>query len=333
MDNPKETASPIAPPPAQMDVDASEIQSALEIPAAYLERYAPLVDDVDKFVDSLRTPLAKAFRVNPLRAEISIVRDKMERHGAKLSQCQWYPAAFVCEGIDPNATMESFLGLIYVQELTSMLPPLVARDELTSAALVLDACAAPGSKTTQIASLMRNEGALIANEPNFGRTRALKHNLARCGVLNTTITNYDLLQFPTDTEFDVVFVDAPCSADGTVRKSPNVLKTWRPERSLKYMNLQKQLIRKGFELLRPGGVLVYSTCSLSPLENEVVVDFLLRKFPANVEWTPVPHFQLTPGLTEFEGTTFRPEIKRAARIWPQHNDTNGFFVTKIRKDL
>jgi len=212
-----------------------------------------------------------------------------------------------------------------------MLPPLVIREELTSARLVLDACAAPGSKTTQIAALMRNEGAIVANEPDFGRTRALKHNLARCGVFNTTITNYNLLQFPCDAHFDVVLVDAPCSADGTVRKSPNLLNNWRPQRSMKYMNLQKQLIRKGFELVRPGGVLVYSTCSLSPLENEVVVDFLLRKFEANVEWTPLPHFQLTPGLETFAEYVFRPEIKRTARIWPHHNDTNGFFVAKIRK--
>ncbi len=303
----------------------------LEIPELYLERYAPLVDDVEKFVASMRTPLAKAFRVNPLRAEVAEVRERMARHGARLTQCQWYSDAFVCEGIDPNATMQSFLGHIYVQELTSMLPPLIARDELTSADLVLDACAAPGSKTTQIAALMRDEGALFANEPNFGRTRSLKGNLARCGIFNTTITNYDLLQFPAGLEFDVVFVDAPCSADGTVRKSPSALRNWRPERSLKYMNLQKQLIRKGFELLRPGGALVYSTCSLSPIENEVVVDFLLRNFSATVEWAPLPNFQLTPGLSQWEEHTFRPEIKRAARIWPHHNDTNGFFFAKIRK--
>jgi tRNA (cytosine49-C5)-methyltransferase len=304
------------------------ISEPAKIPDAFLERYAPLVDDLDRFITSLQTPLAKAFRVNPLRAEVADVCDKLALHGAKLSQRQWYPEAFVCENIDPNATLQSFLGHIYVQELTSMLPPLIARDELTCADLVLDACAAPGSKTTQIAALMRNGGALFANEPNFGRTRALKGNLARCGIFNTTITNYDLLQFPDELEFDVVFVDAPCSADGTVRKSPNVLQNWRPERSLKYMNLQKQLIRKGFELLRPGGALVYSTCSLSPLENEVVVDFLLRNFAATVEWTPAPHFHLTPGLNEFDGQTFRPEVERAARVWPHHNDTNGFFFCK-----
>lgn len=313
--------SPVAPEPPE----------PTEPPEAFLERYAPLVDDVRQFTASLRAPLAKAFRVNTLRADGASIRERMSQRGAKLTQCRWYPDAFVCDNLDPNATLESFIGLIYVQELTSMLPPLVVRDELTTAALVLDACAAPGSKTTQIAALMRNEGAIIANEPNFGRTRALKHNLARCGVLNTTITNYDLLRFPADLEFDVVLVDAPCSADGTSRKSPNVLKNWRPERSLKYMNLQKRLIRKGFELLRPGGALVYSTCSLSPLENEVVVDFLLRKYPATVEWTPAPHFRLTPGLEGFEEQTFRPEVKRTARVWPHHNDTNGFFVAKIRK--
>ncbi len=330
MDKPQNSSTEMSKSISKSLGDKSEFP---KIPDEFLERYAPLVDDVDEFVGSLRTPLAKAFRVNPLRAEVEATIEKLERHGAKLKRCEWYPDAFVCEGIDPNSTMENFLGLIYVQELTSMLPPLVAREELTSAGLVLDACAAPGSKTTQIAALMRNEGALVANEPNFGRTRSLKHNLARCGVLNTTITNFDLLQFPKDVEFDVVFVDAPCSSDGTVRKSPNILRTWRKERSLKYMNLQKQLIRKGFELLRPGGALVYSTCSLSPIENEVVVDFLLRNFDANIEWTPVPHFQLTPALTEFEGVTFRPEVMRAARIWPHHNDTNGFFVTKIRKGL
>jgi len=300
------------------------------IPEKFKERYKDLVDDQGAFFSCLTKPLPKAFRVNTLKTSVEEVKKRFADYGISIKQTPWYSDAFVSETHEIGLTLEHFLGHIYIQEFASMLPPLTVRNELEKARRVLDACAAPGSKTTQMAALMNNKGMIVANDIAYRRISALKFNIEKTGSLNTIITNQDLRFFPKS-EFDVILVDAPCSSEGTIRKSPEVFSFWSEKKIHGYSNLQKQLILKAFDLLTPEGVLVYSTCTFAPKENEEVVNYLLNKRPATLEKISIPRFNLTPGVTEWRGKAFNSEVKKTARVFPHHNDTGGFFMARVRK--
>jgi tRNA (cytosine49-C5)-methyltransferase len=301
-----------------------------QVPAAFIERYAPLVDDVSAFAEALTTVLPKSFRINTLKATADVIIPRFAEYGIGIKQADWYRDAFISDNPAIGSTLEHFLGAIYIQELTSMLPPLLVRDELRSAKSVLDACAAPGSKTTQLAALLNNRGTVVANDVEYERIRPLKFNLERSGALNAVVTNYDLRSFP-NTSFDVILLDAPCSSEGIFRKNVRQMQTWTQRRILPSANRQKQLIVKAFDLLAPGGTLIYSTCTFAPEENEGVVDFLLQERPAALEPVKISGFKTVPGITNWQKLQYDASLVATARVLPHHNDTGGFFLARIKK--
>lgn len=304
----------------------------IALPEAFRETYAGLISDSEALFEALRRPLPASFRVNTLKSSAGEIQQRFAGYGIKIEQTPWYTEAFVCPDCDPSPTLEHFLGKIYLQELTSMLPPLVVREELKTARVVVDACAAPGSKATQLAALMDNNGTLIANDVDYQRIRALKHNLTKDGAYNTVITHSDFGGFAeSDGPYDIILVDAPCSSDGTVRKSPGLLQYWRSSRAGRYARQQRHLLKKAFRLLVDGGVLVYSTCALSVTENELIVHDLLSEFPAVVEPVEIPGFTLRPGIMTCNGAQLNTQIAHTRRVWPQDNDTDAFFLARIRK--
>jgi len=307
------------------------MEGARSIPQPFRERYCPLVDDEDAFLASLARLLPKSLRVNTLKSSPEAVKERFSGYGIKLTSVPWYEDAFVCDNPDAGFSLEHFTGAIYMQELVSMLPPLVVRDNLSQARMVLDGCAAPGSKTTQLAALMGNRGTIIANDVSYSRIRALKFNLEKVGALNTVITNRDLCAFP-DIGFEIVILDAPCSAEGTIRKNWEVFDVWSAREVQKYAKVQKQLIMKGFDLLAPGGRMVYSTCTFAPEENEAVVEELLLSRPeARLEPISFTGLKTSKPVEAWDGREFNPEVRKAVRIWPHHNDTGGFFLAKVTK--
>ncbi len=299
------------------------------IPADFVERYKDITD-VELLCACLEQPLPKSFRINTLKAERAMVLERFKEYGISLKAVPWYEDAFIADKHDIGLTLEHFVGAIYVQELVSMLPPVLVADCLQEWSKVLDGCAAPGSKTTQLAALMRNKGLIVANDIDYVRIKALKSNIERCGVFNTAITNYDLRRFP-NMRFDVVLLDAPCSAEGTARKNEEVFYLWSVKKILNASRLQKQLILRAFDLLKPGGVLLYSTCTLAPEENEEVVDFLLSKRNAYLEEVEIKGWRYDRALEEWQGKRFSEEVSKAVRIWPHQNDSGGFFIARIRK--
>jgi len=301
------------------------------IPKEFMDRYGPIVDDKDAFHKSLLTPLKRSFRINPIKADHVLVKNRIESYGIKIKQTHWYDDAFFCENPEIGYTLENFMGHIYIQELASMLPPLLVRKELKKAELVLDGCAAPGSKTSQIGAFMQNHGIIVANDINYERIAALKFNLEKLGVTNSYLTCSDFRFFPKE-EYDIVFVDAPCSADGTTRKKPQILSNWKEDTTYRYVDLQYQLIKRGFELIKEGGTLIYSTCSMSPAENEQVVDWLLKKYPrAVLEPIDIPNLKISSGIAKWNDKIYDKRVSEAARIWPHSNDTDGFFIARITK--
>jgi len=306
--------------------------SKIIIPKRFRERYDGLVGDVEEFFRCLETQLPRSFRINPIKAERGKVLENFEKYGIEIKPVKWYQDAFITNDLRLGNTIEHFMGHIYIQELTSMLPVFVASQELSEGGLVLDCCAAPGSKTTQAAGFMKNMGCIIANDISYMRTKALKFNLEKLGILNTIITNQDFRFFQLKEKADAVFLDAPCTSEGTIRKDPDMLSHWSEAKIFGISRLQKQLILRAFDSLGGDGLLMYSTCTFAPEENEEVVDYLLKNRKGVViEDIKLDGFKLSPGIEGWEKKEFSEEIKKTSRVWPHHNNTDGFFLAKIRK--
>ncbi|WP_297065509.1 tRNA (cytosine(49)-C(5))-methyltransferase [Thermococcus sp.] len=294
---------------------------------AFYERYSKL-EDTDEFWEFLIKPLRQSVRVNTLKAPLDVVVERLKEE-FELEQIPWVREGFFIDVDNLAKVPEHGLGLIFGQEASSMIPP-VALDPKPGE-LVLDMAAAPGSKTGQIAQYMENEGCIIANDPKPSRANVLIANLNRMGVLIARVTTRDGAYFGRfENTFDRILLDAPCSSVGMIRKRWRFLEEWRLKAVIKYMNIQKRLIRAAYDALKPGGMLVYSTCTIDPLENEEVVDYLLRKTEARLEPIKLPVRTSEP-LLEWEGRTYSPELKKALRIHPNDNDTEAFFIAKIVK--
>jgi NOL1/NOP2/sun family putative RNA methylase len=242
------------------------------------------------------------------------------------------PSAGDCPRPALGKRIEHFIGLIYVQEAASMAPPLVLKPE--PGERVLDMAAAPGSKTTQMAAMMGNTGIIIANDPSPTRVRGLIGNVDRAGCLNVAVCRMDGLGLGRSLAgaCDKVLVDAPCSSEGTIRKSAQALDRWSVAAVRRFPSIQKRLIAAGYHALRPGGFMVYSTCTVAPEENEAVVAHLLSRHPeAEVCDADLPGMKMRPALVEWEREQFPKVVSRCRRILPQDNDTEPFFVARIRR--
>ncbi len=300
----------------------------------FVERYDKLTE-FEEFKKMSLTYLRRSVRVNTLKADIDVVRHRLDKLGWQLKQIPWCKEGFWIEHKegrrDIGNTSEHMLGYIYVQEAASMIPPLVLEPQ--EGEMILDMCAAPGSKTSQIASMMKNSGLLVSNDYKGDRIASLGINVQRVGATNIVITQMNGQWFKkAGIEFDRILVDAPCSGTGTIRKSFKTLRIWNQNMVKRLAGTQKQLIDTGFSILKKGGVLVYSTCTLEPEEDEGVITYLLSKYDdARVEEIKLQGLKRSEPVMEFEGVKFNDEVKKCLRIWPQDNDTEGFFVTKIRK--
>ena len=305
----------------------------LIIPNRFRERYNKIVDNRKRFYEYLSKPLPKAFRVNTLKADKGKVLRRMEDYGLNIKPVPWNDLAFIVKEEGIGSTIEHFMGHIYIQELVSMLPPLLLRKEMEEnpEAKVLDACAAPGSKTTQLSAIMKNKGLILANDANFGRLKILKHNLEKLGCVNVVVINKDTRFLKTDMRFDFIILDVPCSGEGITRKNWNVLSRWSEKTITSLSNVQKQLIVRCYDLLEPEGLMTYSTCTFAPEENEGVVDYLLGKRACKLEIPKINGLKTSDPVKEWNGKRFDKEIGKAIRIWPHHNDTGGFFMAKIRR--
>ena len=299
----------------------------------FIERYSNMTN-WEEFKTCSLSFLNRSIRVNTLKISVEELKERLQDNW-NLEQIPWCREGFWIEHHkkerrDIGNLIEHALGYFYTQEAASMIPPIVLEPKPDE--IVLDIAASPGSKTTQIAQYMENKGILIANDYTYERMKPLSINLQRCGVTNTIITLMEGQRFKqSGIEFDKILVDAPCSGTGTIRKSLKTIGIWNPDMIRRLSITQKQLIETGFNLLKENGTLVYSTCSLEPEEDEEVVDFLINKYEnAKLEEINL-NLKKSEPILEFEDKKYSSEVKKCLRIWPQDNDTEGFFVAKIRK--
>ncbi len=306
----------------------------IEFKDNFIERYKTLTD-FDEFKKYSLSFLRRSIRVNTLKIAIKELKQKIEKSW-KLEQIPWCTEGFwisnrESDRRDIGNMIEHALGYFYVQEAASMIPALALEPKPHD--IVLDMCASPGSKTTQIAQYMKNKGVLIANDYKIDRMKPLVMNLQRCGVSNAATTMMEGRFFrKSGIMFDKILVDAPCSGTGTIRKSLKTLRIYNPDAIKRLSGTQKQLLETAFELLKHKGTLVYSTCSLEPDENEAVVSYLINKYE-NARLDDIDlKLKRSHAVLEFENQKYNDEVKKCLRIWPQDNDTEGFFVAKLRKE-
>lgn len=295
-----------------------------------LERYRAIVPDWDAFTEAASRPEPTVCRLRVGRVPEDELVARLEGQGFTLRPLAGMPSFYeVEEGPRPvSMTLEHWLGLLYVQQASTG----AAAPALGAAAgeRVLDLCSAPGGKTTHLCELMQDRGCVVASEIDERRIRGLLGNVYRLGHTNVMAVACDGRAFPEGVLFDRVLVDAPCSGEGTLRRRTGEA----PKQSRSFLayvtRVQRALLEKAIRLTRPGGTVLYVTCTFSPEENEGVVSDVLSRAPAEVEPIdlPVPHAR---GLTSFENERFDSRLEGAVRIYPHHLDSGGLFMAKLRR--
>ena len=283
------------------------------LPEAFLQRMeAQLGSEYPAFLESLERPRAVALRFNPMKGE----RPVLPFVGAPVP---WEPEGFYYDPeTRPGLHVYHEAGVYYLQEASAMAP--VALLDPKPGERVCDLCAAPGGKTTQIAGRMLGQGFLVCNEINPKRAKILSRNIERMGVANALVTNEhpETLASRFPGFFDRVLVDAPCSGEGMFRKEEAAVTDWSQETVQMCARRQREILDSAARLVRPGGRLVYSTCTFAPEEDEETVAAFLEAHP---EFTPEP----------VEAPWFVPGENASYRMWPHKLLGEGHFAAVLRK--
>ncbi|MBA4548854.1 RsmF rRNA methyltransferase first C-terminal domain-containing protein [Thermoactinomyces intermedius] len=300
------------------------------LPQDFLELMKSLLgDEYPAFLKTYESAPVRSLRVNTLKTGHLSFPEKVP---FRLEPVPWCPPAFYYdhERDRPGKHVYHAAGLYYIQDASAMAPA-----EALSAKpgeKILDLCAAPGGKTTQLASQMQGKGVLVANEIDGKRIKALVENLERCGVTNAIVLNetpaHLAARFPQ--YFDGILIDAPCSGEGMFRKDPETATRWSLKAVEKCAELQYEILTAAAPMLRPGGRLVYSTCTFNPTENEQVIAAFLKNHPGfeikSIQ--AAPHYQ--PAHPEWAGNRV-PALNQACRLWPHHLKGEGHFVVLMEK--
>ena len=322
---------------------------AHSLPHPSLERYRPLIGDWADFCAAIARPLPTTVWANTLRATPERVRALLAAEGYAPEPIGWCPGAFrlsadearPAETPTPGRGLLAMTGLYHVQEEVSLLPVLLL--DPRPGERVLDLCAAPGGKTAALAVAMENRGTVVANDVDWRRLIAVGRNLDRIGLVNVATTAWDAANFPESGGlYDRVLADVPCTCEGTSRKNTGVLAWGGEEERARTAAVQTAILRKAVRLCRPGGRIVYSTCTYAPEENEAVVDAVLREARAAEGQAAVrvadarseagaAGFDGAPGLTSWNGGRFDPSLAGCLRVWPQLHDTGGFFCAVLER--
>lgn len=312
--------------------------TSLFLPEAFLDRLQRIVPAAQyaEVASSFSRPVATGFRINTLKAAPEAVVQEFETLGIRLHQVDWKPDAFWVVPEDRPRLLASAAYAeqrLYVQNLASMVPPLVLGAQ--PGERVLDLAAAPGSKTLQLACRMQGEGELAAVEVVKSRFFKLRANLEAQGAahVRTFLQDGTRVWRYRPEYFDRVLLDAPCSTEGRFRTDePETYAYWSSRKITEMARKQRRLLYSAVQCLRAGGVLVYSTCTFAPEENEAVLDKTLRRFgeALRLEAIELSFDNVQPTLSAWQGKAFKHDLSPALRLLPT-STMEGFFVARIRK--
>jgi NOL1/NOP2/sun family putative RNA methylase len=297
-----------------------------------IERFVEILgeEETSNLLQFNETKLNKTIRLNTLRSSIARTVELLERKRVQLEDIVGMPEAkeIINSPVPIGATPEYLGGYYMLQGKNSMLPSMILNPK--SDELIGDFAAAPGGKTSHLAQLMNNEGTIIALELSSNRCRSLKSVLARMGVENTIILQYDTREiYRLDLMFDKILLDAPCSGSGVIISDHSRKQSKTLFDILNYHKYQTELLTESLRVLKPGGELVYCTCSLEPEENELVITKVLENFDCKIQELNI---EGEVGLEKFQQHEFHPDIRKAKRIYPHTSKGEGFFIIKMVKE-
>lgn len=302
----------------------------MQLPIAFVERMRLLLhDEFEDFLESYEKTQEQSLRVNTLK----LTKEEFVRmNNWNLEEVPWTSNGFYYPAENrPGKHPWHEAGLYYIQE-----PSAMAVGELAKAGpgeKVLDLCAAPGGKTTHLASGMQGEGLLVSNEIHPARAKILAQNVERMGIRNAVVTNEkpaDLVKhFPEF--FDCIVVDAPCSGEGMFRKDPEACEHWSPDNVIMCAERQEEILESAVRMLKPGGRLIYSTCTFAPEENEGTISGLLNKYPDFYVKKVAAYKGFGPGHPEWVAQGGRPETKDTFRLWPHKLDGEGHYAAVLER--
>lgn len=299
------------------------------LPQAFLDRMEQMLGgEYPAFLQSYEKERYQALRVNPLKAD----RDVFESAAPfTLRPVAWEPNGFYYgKEAAPGKHPYHAAGVYYIQEPSAMAP--AAYLDAQPGEKILDLCAAPGGKSTQIAAAMRGEGLLISNEIHPARAKILSENIERMGIRNAMVTNESpqSLAKVFEAYFDRIMVDAPCSGEGMFRKNADACDEWSPENVVLCAERQAEILECAASMLRPGGRMVYSTCTFAPEENEGTISQFLAKHP-EFEIADVMHYpQMSSGLAAWTSDP-QPGLERTIRLFPHRVDGEGHYLAVLTK--
>ena len=302
----------------------------MEFPVTFTEKMKNILqDEYEDFLKGYDRTRHYGLRVN--RTKLSAEQfERMCMHD--LQPVPWIDNAFEYEdSISPAKHPYYFAGMYYLQEPSAMTPanllPIEPGDR------VLDLCAAPGGKATELGAKLNHTGLLVANDISNSRAKALLKNIELFGIPNVLVTSEppEKLAEKFPAFFDKILIDAPCSGEGMFRKNPGMMKDWETYGPKHYSDLQRSIVPHALHMLKPGGMLLYSTCTFSPEENEGSVKFMLDLDP-DLEVVEISNRYegFAPGRPELieDGTE---DLKKCVRIWPHKMNGEGHFIALLRK--
>ncbi len=301
----------------------------MKLPPEFLRKMEALLgqNEYEEFFETYGQPRHYGLRVNTLKIS---VEELLKISPFKLESIPWAPDGFYYpEGESPGRHPFYHAGLYYIQEPSAMLPGHILG--ALPGERVLDLCAAPGGKTVQIAAGMKGRGLLVANDISADRVKALVKNIELCGVRNAMVLNEapEKLADRFAGWFDRVLVDAPCSGEGMFRKDEDAARSWESFKCEVCSGMQRSILQSAGRLLKPGGILVYSTCTFSPEEDEVMI----AEFLNNNDCYEVVNIDKTGGMEDGrpEWADCNPALAGTARLWPHRVRGEGHFAAMLRK--
>lgn len=298
-----------------------------------VERYIKFLglNQTIELLDANERPLTPSIRINTLKVSINALKEKLAKKSFKLAPIEWIPYGFNILNQPQNlGSLHEFLqGYYYLQNVASMLPAHILNPKPND--VVIDMCAAPGSKATQLAQIMKNKGTLMLIDKNMNRIPALEINLRRMGILNSMILNYDSINLERlNIRANKILLDVPCTGEGLIRQD----KSRKLSKSINDINkmasIQKRLLKAGLGALKTGGELLYSTCSIAPEENEFVINSVMQNNPQY----SIERIKFQYGLNGYNkiyGTNLMEDLSNSQRLFPHIHNTIGFYICLIKK--
>lgn len=292
------------------------------------EKYTPV--KVDQILLGMTPERYTTLRVNTLKYDIQSLMKYFKEKNIKFERVPWYTDGLIIKNANEKQIQKLDIyekGYIYLQSLSSMIPPLILNPK--EGEKVLDLTAAPGSKTTELAALMSNKGHILANELDKIRYERLKYNIEAQGAKIVEVVNGrgEKIGDNYPETFDKVLLDTPCSGEGRfIVNSLATYRDWSPKKVKELSKLQKKLFESAYKALKPNGIMVYSTCTLNEEENELILDWAIKNLNIKLLDIDIQIKNAQKGFTENTDQT----INKSIRILPS-KDTEGFFVAKLKK--